>query len=82
MKEKWLLQFAEEAFIVLVHIYEPDGTFRREEYLVACLTREAAEERIRSIFSAGAEINVFASPLGHSETVALGLLANEIRQRQ
>ena len=77
-----MAQYVGEAFVVLVHIYGPDGTTQREEYLVGCPTREAAEARIRSFFPSGADINVFASPLGSSETAALNLLPNEIRPRQ
>jgi len=77
-----MLQYAQEAFIVLVHLYEPDGTFRREEYIVGSPTREAAEDKVVSVFPAGVEIRVFASPLGHSETLSLNLLPNEIRPRR
>jgi hypothetical protein len=75
-------EYVGEAFVVLVHIYGPDGTAQREEYLVGCPTREMAEVRIRAFFQSGADINVFASPLGASEVAGLNLLPNEIRPRQ
>ena len=74
-------QYVDEAFIVLVHSYAPDGSTLREEYVVGCSTREAAEEIIKIFFRPEADIKVFASPLGTSETAMLNLMPNEIRPR-
>ena len=72
-------QYVDEAFVVMVHIYASDGSTQRGEYVVGCPTREAAEERIKSFFPFEADVRVFASPLGSSETAALNLLPNEVR---
>jgi hypothetical protein len=76
-------QYVEEAFVVLVHVYSPDGDDpERREYVVGCPTREAAEDRIKTYFTSAVDIKVFASPLGTSETAGLNLMPNEIRLRQ
>jgi hypothetical protein len=72
-------QYVGEAFIVLVHIYGADGRRLREEYVVGCPTREAAEDRVKSCFPPETDIKVFASLLGASEVAVLNLLPNEIR---
>ena len=74
-----MAQYVDEAFVVLAHIYGAEGRPLREEYVVGCPTREAAEDRIRSSFPPGTDIKVFASLLGASETAALNLLPDEIR---
>jgi hypothetical protein len=75
-------QYVDEAFVVLVHVYSPDGDPERREYLVGCPTREAAEDRIKAFFTSAVDIKVFASPLGATETAGLNLMPNEIRPRQ
>jgi hypothetical protein len=76
-------QYVDEAFVVLVHVYSPEGGDpERREYLVACPTREAAEDRIKVYFTSAADIKLFASPLSTSETARLNLIPNEIRLRQ
>ena len=73
-------KYVDEAFVVLVHIYgTAEGQPLREEYVVGCPTREAAEDRIRRSFPPEIDIKVFASPLGASETAGLNLLPDEVR---
>jgi hypothetical protein len=74
-------EYVAEAFAVMVHVYGDDEHPLREEYVVGCSTREAAEDRIKRYFPPGIEIRVFALSLSASETAALNLLPDEVRQR-
>jgi hypothetical protein len=74
-------QYADEAFVVMLRIYGPNGFAEQAKYVVGCSTREAAEARIKSFFPPEADVRVFASPLSKRETADLNLLPNEIRQR-
>jgi hypothetical protein len=73
-------QYVDEAFIVLLHVYAPNGFTERAEFVVGCSTREAAEQRIKSFFPPEADVRVFASRLSNRETAALNLLPDEIRR--
>jgi len=75
-----MVQYVDEAFVVMLHVHAADGSTQRREYVVGCSTREAAEARMKSFFPPEADVRVFASRLTSRETVALKLLPNEIRR--
>ena len=75
-------QYADKAFVVLVHIPVENGPPRRESYVVGCPTREAAEARIKSLYPSEPNIKLFASPLSATEADGLKLMADEFRPWQ
>ena len=79
LQARKMAKYVDEAFVVLVHIYGAEGRALREEYVVGCPTRDAAEDRMKRFFPPETDFKVFASPLGASETEGLDLLPDEVR---
>ena len=77
-----MTKYADEAFIVLVHIQVDSGAPQRETYVIGCSSREEAEARIRHLYPYEPDIKLFASPLSSTEAEGLQLTIGEIRPWQ
>lgn len=75
-------EFADEGYVVLVHIPVSGGPRERAAYVVGCATPEEAVSEVRELYRDESTATFYCAPLRVGDTKGLKLGVGEVRPWQ